>query len=189
MMFTGFWLTSLTTLIDIFDCRTPLYISYPSPFLLSILLNVKNISHPMKHKLSADLYAHLLLCFLKHITLFPMLRSQHLVAVGFGVWAKTYHPDLVWCGMVTDNPLEHLQCCSRLLTELSVLFPYPLHCLGWGSLTPLLTLYLESAGLFTPGDKSSSYFAQPLRIYYSMQTGRKVGTETLYLGNPPDLMT
>ena len=132
MMFTGFWLTSLTTLIDIFNCRTTLYISYPSPFLLSILLNVKNISHPMKHKLSADLYAHLLLCFLKHITLFPMLRSQHLVAVGFGVWAKTYHPDLVWCGLVTDNPLEHLQCCSRLLTKLSVVFPYPLHCLGCG---------------------------------------------------------
>ena len=58
-----------------------------------------------------------------------------------------------------------------------------------GSRTSILISYLESAGLFTPGVKFSSYSVKPLRIYYSIQTGSIVGTENLNLGNPSDLIT
>ena len=62
-------------------------------------------------------------------------------------------------------------------------------CLVWGSRTSILTSYLESAGLFTPGVKFSSYSDQPLSRYYSIQTGSEVGTENHNLGNPFHLMT
>ena len=58
-----------------------------------------------------------------------------------------------------------------------------------GSRTSILTSYLESPGLFTPGVKFSSYSVKPLPRYYSIQTGSKVGTENHNLGNPSHLMT
>ena len=58
-----------------------------------------------------------------------------------------------------------------------------------GSRTSILTSYLESAGLFTPGVKFSTYSVKPLPRYYSIQTDSKVGTENHNLGNPSHLMT
>ena len=58
-----------------------------------------------------------------------------------------------------------------------------------GSRTSILTSHLESAGLFTSGVKFSSYSVKPLQRSYSTQTGSKVGTENLNLGNPSHLMT
>mgnify|MGYP001801840276 CR=1 FL=1 len=58
-----------------------------------------------------------------------------------------------------------------------------------GSRTSILTSYLESAGLFTPGVKFSSYSVKPLPRYYNIQTGSKLVTENHDLGNPSHLMT
>ena len=62
-------------------------------------------------------------------------------------------------------------------------------CLGWGSHTSILTPYLESTGLFTPGVKFSSNSVHPLLRYYNIQAHSNVRTENLNLGNPSNLMT
>ena len=46
-------------------------------------------------------------------------------------------------------------------------------CLVWGSRTSILISYLESAGLFIPGVKFSSYSDKPLSRYYSIQYRQK----------------
>ena len=58
-----------------------------------------------------------------------------------------------------------------------------------GSHTSILTPYLKSTGLFTPGVKFSSNSVQPLQRYYNIQAHCNVGTENLNLGNPSVLMT
>ena len=58
-----------------------------------------------------------------------------------------------------------------------------------GSHTSILTPYLKSTGLFTPGVKFSSNSVQPLQRYYNIQAHSNVGTENLNLGNPSVLMT
>ena len=58
-----------------------------------------------------------------------------------------------------------------------------------GSHTSILTPYLKSTGLFTPGVKFSTNSVQPLQRYYNIQGHCHVGTENLNLGNPSVLMT
>ena len=58
-----------------------------------------------------------------------------------------------------------------------------------GSHKSILTPYLKSTGLFTPGMKFSSNSVQPLQRYYNIQAHSNIGTENLNLGNPSVLMT
>ena len=60
-------------------------------------------------------------------------------------------------------------------------------CLGWGSRTSILTSYLKSIGLFTPGVKFSSNSVEPLLGNYNTQAHSKEGTENLNLGSPSHL--
>ena len=76
----------------------------------------------------------------------------------------------------------------QILQNLS-LFTHPaLSGLG-GSHTSILTPYLKSTGLFTPGVKFSSNSVQLLQRYYNIQAHSNVGMENLNLGNPSNLMT
>ena len=79
-----------------------------------------------------------------------------------------------------------MMCVATVALNINILFN-----VVWfgGSRTSILTSYLESAGLFTPCVTFSSYSVKPLQRYYSIQTGRKVGTEYLNSGNYSHLMT
>ena len=109
-----------------------------------------------------------------------------------------FERDIIW---VTIN-CETVRSCTDLLelgfvcvcvfgshTIENVFIQILKGCLGWGSHTSILTPYLKSTGLFTPGVKFSSNSVQPLQRYYNIQAHCNVGTENLNLGNPSVLMT
>ena len=105
-----------------------------------------------------------------------------------------------WCpsqcpGALPSTALWHSHCLSQRLlpnvknvlrAQLASALNHLLKVVWFRGIarTSILTSYMKSAGLFTPGVKISSCCVQPLWRYYNIQRGSKVGTANLIEGIP-----